>query len=398
MKKTYKLSDICSIKSGKRIPLGMDFVAEETNHPYIRARDIKGGKIQTDDLIYLTDDVHEKIKRYIINAGDIAITIVGASVGDVSYAQDEVDGYNLTENAVRLTQFKKNVNGQYLYYLLNQRQYHDYMQVVAGGAAQPKLGIYKVERIKVQLPDIDIQNHIVDCLEKYDLAIENNNKRIKILEQMAENLYKEWFVRFRFPGHEDAEFDYQNPRGWIFGDKEQTRKPRTWHFGELRELGEFIRGKNITADKMIEGDIPVISAGLSPSGMHNEANVFGKSLTISASGANAGYLMYHLDSIWAADCSYYQDEKNLWFVYNSLKFLQPVISNMQAGAAQPHVYPKQVNRISIMIPDDKTIDSYCDTVNPIYEQLRVLKIKNENLIKQRDLLLPRLMSGKLEVK
>ena len=88
----------------------------------------------------------------------------------------------------------------------------------------------------------------------------------------------------------------------------------------------------------------------------------------------------------------------MWFVYNSLKFLQPVISNMQAGAAQPHVYPKHVNRISIMIPDNETIINYCEMVNPIYEQIRVLKIKNVNLIKQRNLLLPRLMSGKIEVK
>lgn len=86
------------------------------------------------------------------------------------------------------------------------------------------------------------------------------------------------------------------------------------------------------------------------------------------------------------------------FYTNSIKFLQPVISNMQAGAAQPHVYPKHVNKINIMIPDNKTINNYCDMVNPIYEQIKVLKIKNENLIKQRDLLLPRLMSGKLEVK
>ena len=105
-------------------------------------------------------------------------------------------------------------------------------------------------------------------------------------------------------------------------------------------------------------------------------------MTISASGANAGYLLYHLDDILAADCSYYQDENKLWFVYNTLLFLQPVISNLQCGAAQPHVYPKNINKIPVIIPEKSIMELYCEQVAPIY---------------QRDLLLPRLMSGKLEV-
>ena len=199
--KVYRLDELCDIKSGKRIPKKMDFVTFETKHPYIRARDIKEGKINTDDLIYLEDDVFQKIKRYIINSGDIAITIVGASVGDTGYASKNVDGYNLTENAVRLTNYKNNVDSKFLHYVLAQKQYHDYMQLIAGAAAQSKLGIYKVKRIKVELPDLKKQEKIAYILSTNDNLIENNNKRIKLLEQMAENLYKEWFVRFRFPGY-----------------------------------------------------------------------------------------------------------------------------------------------------------------------------------------------------
>ena len=77
--------------------------------------------------------------------------------------------------------------------------------------------------------------------------------------------------------------------------------------------------------------------------------------------------------------------------------MQPVISNMQVGAAQPHEYPKNINRLCTIIPDDDTIQAYCDKVEPIYEQIKLLKDKNANLTKQRDMLLPRLMSGKLEV-
>ena len=395
----YKaIKEFCNVSSSKRI-FAEQYVDEGI--PFYRQKEIieKGLHQSIEEPIFISVDTYNEIKKKFgaPKKDDVLITAVGVTLG-IPYVVDDEVFYFKDGNLIWLSNFDDSVNSKYVYYWISTKFGHDALYMRAIGSAQPAITIDIVKKYKLFVPDRIIQDKIVDIMSAYDQAIENNNNHINMLENIAENMYKEWFVRFRFPGHEDVEFDYQNPSGWIFGDKEQTRKPKNWHFRELRELGEFIRGKNITADKMVEGDIPVISAGLSPSGMHNEANVFGKSLTISASGANAGYLMCHLDSIWAADCSYYQDEKNLWFVYNSLKFLQPVISNMQAGAAQPHVYPKHVNRINIMIPDNKTIDNYCDMVNPIYEQLRVLKTKNENLIKQRDLLLPRLMSGKLEVK
>ena len=225
-----------------------------------------------------------------------------------------------------------------------------------------------------------------------------NNKRIKLLEQMVENLYKEWFVRFRFPGYKNVEFEEKKPRGWQVGtDDKKHFAPTIFKYDELRNIGSFTRGKNITTAKMIEGDIPVISAGLQPSGYHNEANVYGASLTISASGANAGYLQYHMKDIWAADCSYYQDDATIWFVYNTLKYLQPVISNLQCGAAQPHVYPKNINRLCILIPPEELIHKYNDYVKPYYDEIKMLNQQNQLLTKQRDMLLPRLMSGKLEV-
>ena len=222
--------------------------------------------------------------------------------------------------------------------------------------------------------------------------------RLKTLEQLAENIFKEWFVKYRFPGYNNSLFELQNPKGWMLSTCEsQMRVPSGWKYDELINVAEFKRGKNVTAAEMIEGDIPVISAGLNPSGYHNEANVFGKNITVSSSGVNAGYLSYHLGDIWAADCSYYQSDSNLWFVYNALKFLQPVISNMQVGSAQPHVYAKTINKLSTIIPPNELIELYCEKVNPIYEQIRLLTLVNENLVKQRDALLPRLMSGKLNL-
>ena len=266
------------------------------------------------------------------------------------------------------------------------------------GAGVPTLNQNHLQRLKIVVHDIDEQKKVADILSTYDNLIENNNKRIKLLEQMAENLYKEWFVRFRFPGYENVELEEQKPRGWQVGTEEKKHFiPTIFKYDKFKNIGSFVRGKNITAKQMIEGDIPVISAGLQPSGYHNEANIYGISLTISASGANSGYLQYHMNDIWAADCSYYQDDTKIWFVYNTLKYLQPVISNLQCGAAQPHVYPKNINKLFVLVPTEELIYKYNDFVKTYYEEIKILNQHNQILTKQRDLLLPRLMSGKLEM-
>ena len=256
-----------------------------------------------------------------------------------------------------------------------------------------------MEKKKILIPvSVKDQQKIATVLRNYDELIENNNKRIALLESIAKEIYKEWFVRFRFPGYKSVQMKKQSAKGWTFGEREDGQLiPENWSFNTLIHIAEFKRGKNITSAEMVEGDVPVIAAGLEPSGYHNESNVSGPNLTISASGANAGYLAYHLDDIWAADCSYYQSRKNLWFVYNALNFLQPVINNMQVGSAQPHVYAKNINKISTIVPTDEFIDLYCEKVKPVFEEIKYLLEKNEILLKQRDSLLPRLMSGKLSV-
>lgn len=288
------------------------------------------------------------------------------------------------------------VNPLYLYYYLKSNI--NYIKLFGSGATFPEISGSSMKKIKINIfESIDYQKKVANSIYKYDELIEVNNKRIKLLEQAAEELYKEWFVRFRFPNYQSAEFENEKPNGWHFGDESNMKRPKGWEYTKFKKLGLFKRGKNITASEMVEGNIPVISAGIEPSGYHNKPNVYGDSLTISASGANAGFLKYNLKNIWAADCLYYQDDELLWYVYNTLKFLQPVISNMQCGAAQPHVYPKNISKLCIIIPPKSLIKKFCNIVTPFYNEIKQLNQKNEILIKQRDLLLPRLMSGKLSV-
>ncbi len=320
----------------------------------------------------------------------ITVSARGANIGEVFYRKED---FLPIVRLITIIPDSNYVHSKYLYYYLKK------VKIEGSGSAQPQITIPFFSRHKIVIPkDVEYQKKVADILSTYDNLIENNNKRIKLLEQMTENLYKEWFVRFRFPEYEDVEFEEKKPRGWQVGTEDKKHfAPTIFRYDKLGTIGSFVRGKNITAAQMIEGNIPVISAGLKPSGYHNQANVLGENLTISASGANAGYLQYNLNDIWAADCSYYQDNTTIWFVYNTLKYLQPVISNLQCGAAQPHVYPKNINRLYILIPTEELIHKYNDFVKPYYDEIKVLNQYNQLLTQQRDVLLPRLMSGKLEV-
>lgn len=361
------------------------------DYPFIQTADVKKAHLYITEYSETYSEVGLAQSK-LWSKGTLCITIAA------NIAESAILGIDacFPDSIVGFVPFQNKSDLKFVKYLLD--EFKVYMQQISKGTTQDNLSLEKLRRVKFRAPDYATQVKIANILSAYDELIENNIERIKILEQMAENLYKEWFVKFRFPGYENIQLKKCSPRGWVTSlNATNMVCPENWEYGPLSQLGCFVRGKNITAAEMVEGNIPVISAGIEPSGYHNENNVTGQSITVSASGANAGYLKYHLSDIWAADCSYLQDDEKIWFVYNALKFLQPVISNLQTGAAQPHVYPKHINRLCTIIPDDDTIISYCDKVKPIYEQIKVLKTKNENLIKQRDMLLPRLMSGKLEV-
>lgn len=141
----------------------------------------------------------------------------------------------------------------------------------------------------------------------------------------------------------------------------------------LDDLVHFERGKNITTAEMHEGDVPVVSAGLSYSGYHNKANVKGPAITISASGANSGIVLFHNYDFWAADCSYSAKTSNMLFSKHFLRFLQPIITNLQRGAAQPHVYAKNVNHLKVEIPAPEIQDKIAKVLEN-YDQL----IENNN--------------------
>lgn len=392
----YRLGDLYEVSNG----LSKSGECFGSGYPFLNYSTVFNNYFIPDEIAELVQSNDKEQTSYSIKAGDVFITRTSETTEELGMSCVALKDYpKATFNGFckRLRPMTDKTYPLFVGYYFRTPQFRANFLKIASLITRASLRNEDLLKFKVNLPSVEMQKQIADILFRYDTLILKNNKRIQLLEQMAENLYKEWFVYFRFPSYETVNFEEKNPFGWIVSSYENAKIPSCFDYCEFSKLGSFTRGRNITAAEMIEGEIPVISAGLQPSGYHNKANVTGRSLTISASGANAGYLQYHLSDIWAADCSYYQNEKNLWFVYCTLKLLQPVISNLQCGAAQPHVYPKNINKLCVLKPTDELIAKFNKAVEPFFDEIEALKKKNDNLIKQRNLLLPRLMSGKLEV-
>lgn len=378
------LNNLADIVSGYAIP-SKDMQEEGT--PIIKITNIKeDGFLDLDNTAKYSKPISKKLEKYLLRDKDVLVCMTGATIGKIARKQI-VNGDFLVNQRVAIIRAKKPKLQDFIYYALSLPSFRKYTEVVGYGAAQPNISSSSIGKYNfLSVSNERVQHRIASILSTYDSLIENNTKRIRLLEKMAENLYKEWFVRFRFPGHENVEMENGLPKGW--------------KRGSLSDVCEFKRGKNITSSEMQEGNVPVISAGLEPSGYHSCSNVRGVNVTMSSSGANAGYIAIHYSDIWAADCSYIEESTtgNIYYVYELLNNIRTVINNFQRGAAQPHVYPKDVNRIKLILPSKELMLKANGRLEIMHKEIYNLQKQNSLLARQRDLLLPRLMSGKLEVK
>ncbi len=224
----------------------------------------------------------------------------------------------------------KDIRMRYVYYLLKTLP----LPQMNTDAAVPGLNRTNALRLKVNVASPSTQDRIIEILSAYDDLIENNRRRIQLLEQAARLIYKEWFVHLRFPGHEHAKIIDGVPEGW-----------------ERKTLGEIVdvtKGRNITKDSAKDGPVPVVAGGLSPAYYHDTANVVGPVITISASGANAGYA-------------------------------------------------KDIKRLPLLVPKGTIVSMFEELVSHNFHQVKVLLEQNKLLEQARDLLLPRLMNGEVAV-
>ena len=282
----------------------------------------------------------------------------------------------------------EDVDPQYLYQILRSNDTLTQLQMLAESRSGtfPQITYSELSNIMVNLPSQKAQKNIVSILSSLDRKIELNNKINADLEEMAQAIFKNWFV------------DFEPFKGGKFVDSELGMIPEGWKVGTLGELCNFKRGKNLLTKNAIDEGVPVVAGGLEPSCYHNVANTGAPVITVSGSGANAGFMrMYHVP-VWASDCSFIDIScENFYFVYCFLKVNSKLLKHAQTGAVQPHVKPSDIHDFELVIPDRESIYEFQDKVKPFFDKIAAIQKENSRLSLLRDTLLPRLMSGEIEV-
>ena len=295
-------------------------------------------------------------------------------------------GFGSTEFLVFRPMNIKEMDYNFLYYYMGQQSIREAMaKTMVGASGRQRVNNAAFNDLQIHLPPLSIQHDIATILSRYDSLIENYQKQIKLLEEAAQRLYKEWFVDLHFPGHENTKIVDGVPEGW--------------NPSKLGQLAEFKRGKTITKKDVVDGPIPVVAGGLEPAYYCNKSNTAERVITVSGSGANAGFTRMYFEKVWASDCSYIDLETTqfLHFVYCYLKDNKTTIDNMQKGAAQPHVYAKDINALGLCIPTEDVLNTFEKKVSRYFNTISSLQSQIRLLTEARDRLLTKLMSGEIAV-
>lgn len=350
-----KLEEICSFRTGKTD------VANLTTETYISTENMIPNKSGITNATSLP--IVDLTQAY--ENGDVLVSNIRPYFKKIWKAK--INGG--CSNDVLVFTTKENTDSDFLYYVLADDAFFAYAMATSKGTKMPRGDKKSIMQYEVPCYDIETQQKIASILKSIDKKIELNNAINNNLEQQAQAIFDNMFPNTSS------------------GDK---------------FIGDFItpkRGKNLLSKNAILGDVPVVAGGLEPSTYHNVSNTQAPVLAISASGANAGYVSLWNTPIWSSDSSYIDSSMTnyVYFWYVLLKKRQTEIFDTQTGSAQPHIYPQHIATMPITNISNDDISTFTNTVTPIFERIGHNKAENIRLSALRDTLLPKLMSGELDV-
>lgn len=374
--------------------------------PLITAKIVKGGQILPYTEYISEEDYEGWMRRGIPKVGDVLIT-TEAPLGEVAQLNDA--HIALAQRIILLRGKTGFLDNRYLKYLLQTETMRAQIEKKGSGTTVVGIKQRELRKIKLPLPSYDMQLSLSSILSAYDNLIENNLARISLLEKMASELYKEWFVRFRFPGHETAKFVNGLPEGW--------------EYMPLKNIMTFSRGISYSTEELSESDgynlinLKNISAygGFNYDGTKKFTGKYKESQIVQQGDLVIGItdmtqdrrtvgsvaLIPDLDgiSVISADLLKVNSMIDNIFIYCLCKFgsYSKYFSMFANGANVLHLRPDMLYSRKILIPNIDIINEFVMHISPIFEEMTLCHKKNELLSKQRDLLLPRLMSGKLSV-
>lgn len=378
-----QLGNLVELKQGMAINAKSNHLVskEETHLALLRIADMP----TKSKVIFMSENTPE---RFIASEDDIIYTRTG-QVGLVFRKQQGV----VHNNCFRvIPNSEEELDKGYLYWYLSLNSIRNFANSIASGSAQPDLPHSTFKKIRIWLPHIETQKKIAKILDQYELLIENNNKRIKLLEQMAENLYKEWFVRFRFPGCENVEFVGTLPIGW--------------QYQPISESMDFFDSQRVPLSSMQRDEMEKIYPYYGAAKLMDYVDDYlfdGEYLLLGEDGTvvtTDGFPVLQLinDKFWVNNHAHViRGKSNISTRFLYLTFCRFPITGVVTGSAQPKISKGRLEKLKILVPDAITMEHFNNLINPMFDEINVLKKQLIRITKLRDLLLPRLMSGKLEV-
>ena len=401
--KIVKITDLGTVNRGKsKHRPRNDSILYGGEYPFIQTGDVKKANLHLVDYTQTYNDMGLKQSK-LWKKGTLCFTIAAniadsAILGMDACFPDSIIGFLPYENVSDTT---------YVKYLFDELKL--YFQQISKGTTQDNLSLDKICRVKLRVPDYDTQVKVASILSTYDTAIENNNKRIRLLEQMAENLYKEWFVRFRFPGYEDTHFIEDIPS--------------SWSYVQLGDIASFDRGISYSSDEInCDDGINLINlkniqsyGGFRRNGTKQYNGKYKETQIVTPGDLILGVTDMTQDrrtvgsvalipriegiSVISADLVKVNLKVPNIFFYCMCRygFYSKYFSQFANGANVLHLKPNVLVNKKLLLPTSGLIESFTEKVQPMIDIVDHLNRQNDLLTKQRDMLLPRLMSGKLEV-
>jgi type I restriction enzyme S subunit len=402
---TIPLRDLCEL-----IQYGYTASAsrEQVGPKFLRITDIVPALIDWNDVPFCSIEPDQESK-YSLSEGDIVIARTGATTGYAKLIKNPPKSV-FASYLVRL-RIKPEYDSEYVGLVVESEHYKEFIAAHKGGAAQPNANAQVLTSYPLRLPSLPTQRKIAGVLSAYEQLIGNNARRIAILEEMAQAVYREWFVNFRFPGHEKVKL-INSPLGKI---------PDGWKWAKLKDVCDSVNyGYTASANKEVEvGPRFLRITDIVPDTIDWEnvpycevdddnADKYALSegdIVIARTGATTGYAKRlhkrHPKTVFASYLVRIVPNKVMGKHYVGLIVesddYKAFIKRNLSGAAQPQANAQVLTSLEVLVPSPEVIAAFDCQVEPLADQKELLQIKNRNLRKTRDLLLPKLITGQLDV-
>jgi len=413
--KTYKLGEICSkIGSGATPRGGKEAYFETEEYSLIRSQNVLDFSFSKNGLAFISEEQAKELRNVTIELNDVLLNITGDSVARVCIVPNNILPARVNQHVAIIRGKKSILNQDFLKYYLLEPSYKRFMLgLSSSGATRNALTKVMIENLDITIPDLATQTQIAQILTSLDDKIELNLQMNQTLEAMAQAIFKEWFVDFKFPQLSEHDFkdlkmdkmmDYKgkksknpvnqiNPKNPV-QDNVVDGLPKGWRMGKLASICEVKYGKD--HKHLGEGNIPVYGSG-GIMRFADKALYERESILIPRKGTLTN-LFYVSKPFWSVDTMFYtiiKDDAIRKYLFYLLKTLN--LASMNVGSAVPSLTTEVLNKIDILIPENSTLVEFEKITSTLYFKMEENKIQIQSLTQTRDTLLPKLMSGKIEI-